>query len=141
MFATFVDTALLNGGLNQIIFWDLFFGFCRWFLVYVKSTLNPLFFRASSYSHFAVLKISSLDEFFYSLSSLEFGICFRKLNKTSKKSASLRLVSISRLKPISLNNSMMFFLTLSVYCCLLRFLNKVSPSSRYNPVWFWKYLF
>ena len=67
MFATFVDTALLNGGLNQIIFWDLFFGFCCWFLVYLKSTLNPLFFRASSYSHFAVLKISSLDEFFYSL--------------------------------------------------------------------------
>ena len=28
-FATFVDTALLNGGLNQIIFRDLFFGFCH----------------------------------------------------------------------------------------------------------------
>ena len=27
-FATFVDTALLNGGLIQI-FRDLFFGFCR----------------------------------------------------------------------------------------------------------------
>ena len=29
IFATFVDTALLNGGLNQITFRDLIFGFCR----------------------------------------------------------------------------------------------------------------
>ena len=43
-FATFVDAALLNGGLNQMIFQDLFFGFSRWFLVYLKSTLNPFFF-------------------------------------------------------------------------------------------------
>ena len=41
IFATFVDTALLNGGLNQIIFRDLFVGFS--FMVYLKSTLNPFF--------------------------------------------------------------------------------------------------
>ena len=76
IFATFVDTALLNSGLNQIIFWDLFFGFCCWFLVYLKTTLNPLFFRASSYSYFAVLNISSLDKFFDSFSWMEFGIYF-----------------------------------------------------------------
>ena len=28
-FAIFVDTILLNGGLNQILFRDLFFGICR----------------------------------------------------------------------------------------------------------------
>ena len=28
-FSTFVDTAWLNGGLNQIILRDLFFGFCH----------------------------------------------------------------------------------------------------------------
>ena len=75
-FTIFVDNALLNGGLNQIIFRDLFFGFCHWFLVYLKSTLNLLFFRASSYSHFAVLNFSSLDDFFDSLSWMEFGSCF-----------------------------------------------------------------
>ena len=83
IFAIFLDTALLNGGLNQILFRDLFFGFCRWFLVYLKSTLNPLFFRASSYSHFAVLNISSLDEFFDSLSWMEFGIFNRDTVKVS----------------------------------------------------------
>ena len=71
IFAIFVDTALLNGGLNQILFRDLFFGFCRWFLVYLKSTLKPLFFRASFYSHFAVFNISLLDEFFDSLSWMD----------------------------------------------------------------------
>ena len=76
MFAIFVDHTLLNGGLKQIIFQDLFFGFCCSFLVYLKSTLNPLFFRASSYSHFTVLNIFSLDEFFDSLLWMEFGICF-----------------------------------------------------------------
>ena len=62
-FAKFVDTALFNGRLNQIIFRDLFFDFYCSFLVYLKWTLNPLFLRASSDSHFAVLNISSLDEF------------------------------------------------------------------------------
>ena len=76
IFAIFVDTTLVNGGWNQIIFQDLFFGFCPWFLVYSKSTLNPVFFRASSYSHFAVLNISSIDEIFDSLFWMEFRICF-----------------------------------------------------------------
>ena len=49
------------------------------FLVYLKSTLNPLFFRVSSNSHFAVLNISSLDKFFDSLRWMEFGICFMML--------------------------------------------------------------
>ena len=52
--------------------------------------------------------------------------------KRQKASSSLRLVSISRLKPISLNTPMMFFLTFSV-CCPLRFLSKASPLSHYNP--------
>ena len=86
IFATFVDTALLNGGLNQIIFRALFFGFCLWFLVYLKSTLKPLFFfRASSYSHFAVLSISSLNEFFDSPSWMEFGICFMTFHRWFNK--------------------------------------------------------
>ena len=52
------------------------FGFCCWFLVYLKPTLNLLFFRTSSYLHFALLNISSLDEFFDSLFWMELGICF-----------------------------------------------------------------
>ena len=75
IFSIFVDTDLLNGGLDQIIFRDLCFGFSRWFLMYSKSTLNPLFSIAPSYSHFAVLHISSLEEFFDSLSWMEFIIC------------------------------------------------------------------
>ena len=79
IFATFQDTALLNGGLKQIIFRVLVFGFCHWFLVYWKSNLNPIFFRELSYSHCAVLCISSLNEFFDSLSWIKFEICFMAL--------------------------------------------------------------
>ena len=43
--------------------------------MYLKSTLNPLLFGVSSYSHYAVLNIFSLDGFFDSLSWIEFGIC------------------------------------------------------------------
>ena len=76
-FETFVDITLLNGGLNQIKFRVLFFGFCLWFLVYLKLTLNSLFFRIFSYSRFGVvLNICSLEEFFDSMSWMEFGICF-----------------------------------------------------------------
>ena len=71
---SFVDIALLNGGSNQIIFRVLFFGFRRWFLVYLESTYSPLFFRKSSYSHLAALNNSSLDNFFNSLSCMELGI-------------------------------------------------------------------
>ena len=63
IFAMFEDIALLNGELSQIIFQDLFFSFCHWFLVYLKLTLNPVFFRASLYLHFAVLNISLLSKF------------------------------------------------------------------------------
>ena len=49
--------------LNKIIFRDWFFGFCFWFLVYLTSTFNPLFFRSSFYSKFTVLMISSLNNF------------------------------------------------------------------------------
>ena len=62
--------SLLNGGLNQIIFRDLFF----WFLSLIFVTLNQFFFRAPFYSHFAVLNIFSLDEFFDSFSWMEFRI-------------------------------------------------------------------
>ena len=44
--------------------------------MYLKSTLNPIFCRASSYFNIAVLNISSLGKFFDSLSWMEFGICF-----------------------------------------------------------------
>ena len=55
-----------------------------WFLLLIfgvfKVNFEPtLFFRTSSYSHFAVLNISLLDEFFDSLSWMEFGICFMAL--------------------------------------------------------------
>ena len=56
IFAMFEDIALLNGELSQIIFQDLFFFFFHWFL-------NPVFFRASLYLHFAVLNISLLGKF------------------------------------------------------------------------------
>ena len=50
----------------------------------------------------------------------------------SRKSASLGLVSISGVTAISLNTLMMFFQTFSVFR-LLRFLNKASSPSQYNP--------
>ena len=62
-FVTIVNAVLLNGGLNEIIFPDLVIGFWRWFLVYLQVTLKPLLFRTFSYSHFALLNVSSLDEF------------------------------------------------------------------------------
>ena len=69
----FVESWVKPNNISKHIFW-----FCCWFLVYLKSTLNRLFFRASSYSQFVVLNISSLDKFFYSLSWIEFGIWFMK---------------------------------------------------------------
>ena len=51
-FKAFVDTALLNGGLNRIIFRALFFDFFALFII------------ASSWSHFGVLNISTLGEIF-----------------------------------------------------------------------------
>ena len=95
-FATFVDTTLLNGGLNKIIFWDLFFVFCWWFLVYLKSTLNPTFFRASSYSYFAVLNISSLEKCFDSVFLMEFGICFMTFGGWFVKLWMLNISSLDR---------------------------------------------
>ena len=45
-------------------------------LVYFNEHYNPTSFSASSYSTVAVLKISCLQEFFDSLSEMEFGNCF-----------------------------------------------------------------
>ena len=91
-----LDTALLNGGLNQIILRALFFGFCLWFLVYLKSPLNPIFFTASSSSHFAVLNISSFDNFFDSLCRMEFGICFMTSGEWFKELCCIRPYYVER---------------------------------------------
>ena len=42
IFAIFAEIDLLNGGLNQTIFWCLFFGFINSVLTYFKSTLYPV---------------------------------------------------------------------------------------------------
>ena len=46
MFAKFGDIALLNGGINQIIFRVLFFGFCRWFFGVFKSNFERTFLQS-----------------------------------------------------------------------------------------------
>ena len=51
------------------------FGFSDLLSLYFKTTLKHDFFSASSYSTFAVLKTSWLEEFFDSLSEMEFGNC------------------------------------------------------------------
>ena len=71
----FVETDLLKGGLNHIMFGFCVFGFSDLLLVYFKSTLQPNFFSASLYSTFPVLKISWLDDVLNSLSDMEFGNC------------------------------------------------------------------
>ena len=70
-----VETDLIKGGLNHIIFRFRVFDFSDLLLAYFKSTLKPDFFSASSYLTFTVLKMSWLEEFFGSLSKMEFGNC------------------------------------------------------------------
>ena len=105
--------------------------FCSWLGgVYVSFVVCPHFFSASSYSNLVLLNISALEEFRDNLSliifvscflicggwfddtsmyiNLSFGflygryVLFSKLNVTSKKSTSVRLVTISILKSIFL---------------------------------------
>ena len=69
-FATFVDTAWLNGGLNHMMFLCLLclllFLYTR---LYLKSTFSyPLFLNAVSYSIFDTRKISAFEEFLHYLS-------------------------------------------------------------------------
>ena len=78
VFATFVFTFLLKGGLNQIIFrfrWR--FDFWSWVGSNFKDVcLYPLFCNASSYSVLHVLNTSSFDEFCVNLLLIEDGSCF-----------------------------------------------------------------
>ena len=77
VWATLVDTFLLNGGLNHIMLRCLFlrllvdgFEYLRLMFVY------PLLFKASSYSPLAALNISSFDELRDNLPFIDFGSCF-----------------------------------------------------------------
>ena len=101
--------------------------FCSWLGgVYVCIVVCPQFFRASSYSNLVLLNISALEEFCDNLSLIIFVSCFlicggwfddtwmyinlsfsflygryvlfSKINVTSNKSTSVRLVTISILK-------------------------------------------
>ena len=76
VFAAFVETELVKSGLNNILFRFRLFGFSDLLLMYFKSTSKPDFFSASSYSAFAILKVSCLEKPFDSLLEMEFGKCF-----------------------------------------------------------------
>ena len=106
----------------------------------------PLFFQAVSYSDFASLEISLLDEVLFDLLLIDIGMClmtrggwledvltynkrplgflygryvlFVMLNVTSQKSAILRFALISILNPISLKIFITFFLIRSVFSLL-----------------------
>ena len=112
--------------------------------VYVSFVVYPHFFSASSYSNLMLLNISALDEFRDNLSLIIFVSCFlicggwfdatsiyinlsfgylygwyvllSKLNVTSRKSISVRLVTISILKSIFLKILITFFRILSGGC-------------------------
>ena len=112
--------------------------------VYVSFVVYPHFFSASSYSNLMLLNISALDEFRDNLSLIIFVSCFlicggwfdatsiyinlsfgylywcyvllSKLNVTSRKSISVRLVTISILKSIFLKILITFFRILSAGC-------------------------
>ena len=119
--------------------------FCSWLGgVYVSFVVCPHFFSASSYSNLVLLNISALEEFRDNLSLIIFVSCFlicggwfddtslcinlsfgflygqyvllSKLNVTSKKSTSVRLVTISILKSIFLKILIIFFRALSLCC-------------------------
>ena len=104
---------------------------CSWLGgIYISFIVCPHFFRASSYSNLVLLNISALEEVLDNLSLIIFVSCFlicggwfddtsiyvnllfgflygryvlfSKLNVTSKKSTSVRLVTISILKSIFL---------------------------------------
>ena len=112
--------------------------------VYISFVVYPHFFSASSYSNLMLLNISALEEFRDNLSLIIFVSCFlicggwfdatsiyinlsfgylygwyvllSKLNVTSRKSISVRLVTISILKSIFLKILITFFRILSGGC-------------------------
>ena len=112
--------------------------------VYVSFVVYPHFFSASSYSNLMLLNLSALEEFHDNLSLIIFVSCFlicggwfdatsiyinlsfgylygwyvllSKLNVTSRKSISVRLVTISILKSIFLKILITFFRILSGGC-------------------------
>ena len=82
IFATFVFTFKLKGGLNQIIFCVLLLVlFCLSFLVllgcvHFSFALWPHFFSASSWSGFDCSNISALEEFLDNFSLMVWVRCF-----------------------------------------------------------------
>ena len=104
-------------------------------------------------STFAVLKFFWLDEFFDSLSEMEFGNCLMiwvgvditqlvikflvstifRFSVTSRKSTSLRFVWMSIPKAMSLKILLIAFLLLVYLLWPLSFLKRINPSSWYNP--------
>ena len=134
--------------------------FCSWLGgVYVSFLVCPHFFSASSCSNLVLLNTSALEEFHGILSLIIFVNCFlicggwfvdismyinlffiflygryvlfSKLNVASKKSTSVRLVTISILKLIFLKILIIFFRTLSA-CCLFILQRINSPSFLYK---------
>ena len=143
--------------------------FCSWLVgVYVSFVVCPNFLSASSYSNLVLLNISALKQFRDSLSAIIFVSCFvicagwfddtsmyinlsigflygryvlfSKLNVTPKKSASVRMVTISILKSIFLKMLITFFCAVSVcYLFILRRIN--NPSSLYTPILYFERIF
>ena len=146
IFATLVDTSNdgLNQMILRCRF--LLTLFCSWIgVVYVSIVVCPHFSSASSYSNLVLLNISALEEFRDNLSLIIFVSCFlicggwfddtsmyinlsfyflygryvlfSKLNVTSKKSTSVRLVTTSVLKSIFLKIlNILFRIFYSEYC-------------------------
>ena len=162
LFPTFVETALLKGGLNQIMLrWRFFF---VWLLLVLLNfrmkSVYPLSLRVFLYWYLDELKTSSLEEFldkrllitfgnwliicggwFEDLliyNNKSFGFLYRlcvplfKLNVMSKKSTILRLVSTSMEKTISLN-ILITFLRIRSICWRFTFCNMSSSSALYSP--------
>ena len=121
--------------------------FCSWLGgVYVSFVVCLHFFNPSSYSNLVLLNISTLEESRDNLSLITFVSCFlicggwfdntslcfnvsfgflygqyvllSKLNVTSKKSASVRLVTISILTSIFLKILIIFFVLYLLVACL-----------------------
>ena len=95
LFPTFLETALLKDGLNQMILhcWFLFLWFLLVLLNFSLKSAYPLSLRAFSYGYLDELKTSSLEEFLDKRSLIIFGnwliICggwFEDLLKYNNKS-------------------------------------------------------
>ena len=75
LFPTFVETALLKGGLNQMILrcWFLYVWLLLVLLNFSLKSVYPLSLRAFSYWYLDELKTSSLEEFLDKRSLIIFG--------------------------------------------------------------------